>query len=179
MRLFHPYPKDVIRSLVDDGVRRIYAIPLAQHSAPVYGAAMTAAAREVDASIEVVNAPNWGQTPELTHAFADAVLAALPASGDASLILTAHSLPTMIIQGGDPYEAEMRASAEAVVAEVRARGGKLADHSVAFQSQGIGTGHGVARPGPRVDARAFVEIRREEGCRRANRLFGRPCRNPL
>lgn len=145
MRLFRPYPKEVIAKLAEEGIRRIVTVPLAQHSAGVYGAAMIAAAREVDPSIEILCAKNWGRTPELTGAFADAIvdaLAKVPVGEEdrTALVLTAHSLPLPIIQAGDPYEREFRASAEDVVAEVRRRGGRFAEHVVAFQSQGIGTG---------------------------------------
>ncbi|MBX3226765.1 MAG: ferrochelatase [Labilithrix sp.] len=136
MRLFHPYPKDVLAALAKEGVTRVYSVPLAQHSAGVYGAAMTAAAKELAPALDVINAPNWGRTPELTRAFADAILAAPPAD---ALVLTAHSLPVAIVRGGDPYETEMRASAEAVVAEVAARGRTFRSTRIAFQSQGIGT----------------------------------------
>lgn len=139
MRLFHPYPKDVIPKLAAQGIQRIFTVPLAQHSAPVYGAAMTAAAKEVAPGLEVVNAPNWGQTSELTKAYADAIAAAVP-DGPTALVLTAHSLPLDIIRGGDPYEKEMRASAEAIVRELTSRNVRFSEVRVAFQSQGIGTG---------------------------------------
>jgi protoporphyrin/coproporphyrin ferrochelatase len=146
-RLFHPYPKDVVAKLASEGIRRILSVPLAQHSAGVYRSAMTAAVNEVDPTLELVCAPNWGRTPELTEAFADATLEALARvpEGQAehtALVLTAHSLPLAVVKNGDPYETEMRASAEAVAARVRAaggRGGAFSDHRVAFQSQGIGT----------------------------------------
>ncbi|HVH44936.1 MAG TPA: ferrochelatase [Labilithrix sp.] len=159
MRLFHPYPKDVIADLAHEGIRRIVTVPLAQHSAAVYGSAMKAAAAEIDPSLQVLCAKNWGRTPELTRAFADSVVAALARvpQGEAertAVIFTAHSLPLGIIQAGDPYEKELRASAEAVAAEVRARAGTaFSEHLVAFQSQGIGSG--IEWLGP--DLRSTVE----------------------
>jgi protoporphyrin/coproporphyrin ferrochelatase len=145
MRLFHPYPKDVVAKLADEGIARIVTVPLAQHSAAIYGAAMKAAAQEVAPSIDVLCARNWGCTRELTLAFAERVVEALarvPASeaDRTALVLTAHSLPLAIVQAGDPYETELRASAEDIVAEARARGARFSEHVVAFQSQGIGTG---------------------------------------
>jgi ferrochelatase len=139
MRLFHPYPLDVLRILRDQGVNRVYTVPLAQHSAGVYGAAMSAAANEL--GLETVNAPNWGQIPELTRAFAHVIEDALQAAGPsgAALVFTAHSLPVAVLRGGDPYERELRASADAVAAELRRRGAALGEVRVAFQSQGIGT----------------------------------------
>lgn len=103
MRLFHPYPIDVLRTLRDQGVNRIYTVPLAQHSAGVYGAAMSAAAKEL--GLETVNAPNWGQIPELTRAFADAIEA---------VWLTRHALPKV----AQPARAA-RSRKRAIVASVR------------------------------------------------------------
>lgn len=134
MRLFRPYPKDVIARLVAEGIRRIITVPLAQHSAAVYGNAVIAAAREVDPAIQVLAAPNWGAA--LTDAFADVVFEALAKAPGAALLFTAHSLPVAVIRGGDPYEKEFRASAEAVADAVRARGGRFSEHMIAFQSAG-------------------------------------------
>ncbi|MBX3221199.1 MAG: ferrochelatase [Labilithrix sp.] len=166
MRLFDPYPKDVLAELAADGIRRVVTIPLAQHSAAVYGSAVEAAAKEVDPALEVVAAPNWGRTPELTRAFADSVVAALAKvpEGEAertALVLTAHSLPLAVVRAGDRYADEFRASAEDVAAEVRARGGAFAEHVIAFQSQGIGTG--VEWLGP--DLRATLEDLSKRGLR--------------
>ncbi|MCW5834571.1 MAG: ferrochelatase [Labilithrix sp.] len=159
MRLFHPYPKDVLAELAAEGIRRVVTVPLAQHSAGVYGSAVQAAANAVDPTLEVLAAPNWGRTPELTRAFAASVVGALARvpRGEAArtaLVLTAHSLPISVVRAGDPYADEFRASVEDIVAEVRARaGGAFAEHAVAFQSQGIGTG--VEWLGP--DLRATLE----------------------
>lgn len=146
MRLFEPYPKEVITKLVqEEGIRRIVTVPLAQHSASIYGMAVKAAAKEIDPSIEVLAADNWGREALLTHAFSDTVLEALAKvpQGEAdrtALVLTAHSLPLGIIKAGDPYEKEFRGSAEDVAREVKERGGAFSEHVIAFQSQGIGTG---------------------------------------
>ena len=156
MRLFDPYPKEVVSELAAEGIQRIVTVPLAQHSAPIYGVSVLAAAKAIDPSIEVLCAPNWGRTPELTKAFADSIVASLetvpPGQGkDTVLLLTAHSLPVAIVKAGDPYETELRASAEDIAAAVRARlPDAFSEHIVAFQSQGIGTG--VEWLGPDLEA---------------------------
>lgn len=137
-RMSKPYPKDVLRELREAGVTRVRVVPLAQHSAPIYGDAV----KEVAGDLEVVCAPNWGQQPKLTEAFAKDIVASLDGSKP-TLLLTAHSLPMNVIEAGDPYETEFRASAEAVAARVRdlAPGG-IRDHRIVFQSQGMSTGPG-------------------------------------
>ncbi|MCL2724196.1 MAG: ferrochelatase [Polyangiaceae bacterium] len=143
-RYFRPYPRDVLAELFESGVRRVAAVPLAQHSAGDYGAAMHEAARAVgNGSLAIVSASNWGQDPALTDLFAaqiEETLERIP-SGNRSrtaLVMTAHSLPLSVIQAGDPYEQEFRRSAEAVVGRLAARVA-FSDHAVAFQSQGMST----------------------------------------
>jgi ferrochelatase len=134
-RLWDPYPKEVLASLAAEGVTRVAVVPLAQHSAGVYGAAVKQAAALL--GLEVVCAPNWGRTPALLDAFAAATreaLADLPRDAT-RLVLTAHSLPTFVIKGGDPYAEEVAASAELVVERLGAGAPK---HVVCYQSQGMG-----------------------------------------
>ena len=126
-RLWRPYVRDVV---ADWDVERVVVIPLAQHSAHVYAAA---AKREI-AGKDVVCAGDWGQRPALLDAFARRALA--HASPDAALVLTSHSLPKRVIEAGDAYECEVRASAAGVLARVA---GKFAQTAIAFQSQGPGS----------------------------------------
>jgi len=142
MRLWRPYPKEVLAALLDDGATRVVVLPLAQHSAHVYAESVEAAARELAregrASLAVIPAPNWGREPALTRAFASEIRRALgEAPPHAALLLTAHSLPLAAIRGGDPYEAEVRASAAAIASEL---GSDCPPVHVAFQSQGMGGG---------------------------------------
>lgn len=143
MRLFHPYPKDVLAKLAAEGITRVITVPLAQHSAAIYGGAMKAAAKAVAPAMEIVCADNWGRRPELTAAFAESVAAALAPllaepgqADDTAVVFTAHSLPKTIIDAGDPYEREVRGSAEDVARSLP----EGVTWRVAFQSQGIGSG---------------------------------------
>jgi ferrochelatase len=147
MRLWPPYPTEVLAALGAEGVTRVVVLPLAQHSAKIYGEAVQAAAAEIAGaggpSMEVVCAGNWGQEPLLIRAYTHEIeraLAVVPEAEHArtTIVMTAHSLPVAVVQAGDPYEAEVRASAEAVG---RALGTDV-NRVVAFQSQGMGTGPG-------------------------------------
>jgi ferrochelatase len=53
------------------------------------------------------------------------------------LLFTAHSLPVAVVRAGDPYEVEVRASADAIALEL---GSQKPSSEVAFQSQGMGGG---------------------------------------
>jgi protoporphyrin/coproporphyrin ferrochelatase len=163
-RLFRPYPKEVLEPLASGGARRILVVPLAQHSASIYGESVKQAVRDAGLDLGVVAAANWGRTRELTEAFAQSILrtlAEVPAGerDRTTLLMTAHSLPVSIIEAGDPYETELRASAEEVAARVRELApGTFVDHAVAFQSQGMPTvgGRPMAWLGPDLRARLDV-----------------------
>ncbi len=127
-RLWKPYVKDVASEL---DVEKFVVIPLAQHSAHVYG---EAAKRDLVPAARVAFAENWGQRPALLDAFAKRAMK--HASKDAALVLTAHSLPKRVIAAGDAYEREVRASAEGVLARV---GDTYGETRIAFQSQGPGS----------------------------------------
>jgi ferrochelatase len=146
MRLWKPYPKDVLSELLHEGVERVVVVPLAQHSAHVYAEAVETAARELAlegrGSLQVTSAQNWGREPALTRAFAGEIRRALaetpePMRETTLILMTAHSLPLAVIRGGDRYEDEVRASAGAISAEL---GPKVPAIAVAFQSQGMGGG---------------------------------------
>jgi len=154
MRMWHPYPEEVLAKLVDEGIERVVVVPLAQHSASAYAESAARAAERVGAEkgrvIEVRCAKNWGASPRLTAAFSAAIeeaLEKLPVDVHTrtTVVMTAHSVPVSVLQAGDPYEREVRKSADAIAATFRASrdgagGGKPAAYVVAFQSQGMGGG---------------------------------------
>jgi ferrochelatase len=148
MRLFEPYVKDVLAALAEEGFTDVFVLPLAQHSAHVYGAHAKKSAVEAGLSLNLTSAPNWGRDPLLTRAFAEKIVEALDlvpvdVRGRAALVLSAHSLPLSVIEAGDPYEDEFRASAEDVAAAVRAlRPDGFAEHVTCFQSEGATSGPG-------------------------------------
>lgn len=142
MRLWHPYASEVVKELAAVGVTALAVVPLAQHSASIYGDAVKKAVSELDAPMDVHCSANWGQSPALILAHANEIRKLIaPLSREArektTLVFTAHSLPVGIIRAGDPYEKEFRASVDAVMALL---GAEAPRHVVAFQSQGIGTG---------------------------------------
>jgi len=135
-RLWHPYTRDVLAGLGRDGVRRVAVVPLAQHSAHVYADDARAAADALagqGVALEVRCAPGWGQHPRLLDAFAARIRRVLGDPARTTVILTAHSLPRAVVDRGDPYEREVRASAAAVTARL----GAGVHTVVSFQSQGM------------------------------------------
>ncbi len=159
-RLFKPYAGDVLANFARNGITKVLTIPMAQHSAKIYGAAVQTAALELtahgDQKLEVSCAPNWGKEPLLVQAYADAIRAAIHAVPESeraktTVVLSAHSLPTSVIAAGDPYETEFRESADLIA---RAVGPSMTHHVVCFQSQGMSTPGGppVTWLGPGLEA---------------------------
>jgi ferrochelatase len=147
-RLWRPAVRDVLAELAAAGARRVAVVPLAPFSAHVYEEDARRAAGGLD--VELACAKAWGHAAGLIEAFA-ARIAAVVAPGSAAglpmLLLTAHSLPQSVIEAGDPYERQVRAAAEAVVADVRTRTSLALPWMLAFQSQGLAA-PGVTWLGP-------------------------------
>ncbi len=167
-RLWKPYVRDVLGQLAREGISRVAVVPLAQHSAAVYAEDARAAAE--GSGIDLACAGNWGRLSGLCEAFADRVVRALGEgdSSDATVIMTAHSLPKAVVARGDPYADEVAWAADDIAARVRARVGAAVRHTVAFQSQGLaGKGPGgVAIEWLGPDLRAALDAARENGSRR-------------
>ncbi|HVE12413.1 MAG TPA: ferrochelatase [Elusimicrobiota bacterium] len=126
-----------IRSAVDAlaGVQKVVALPLTPYqsgmSTGAYFQKLEAAVRESGAGFEVLRAGAWHEQPVLREALADKTRRAVDSLGpDAAVILSAHSLPARIEAEGDPYPAQLRATAEAV-----ARAAGLSEWRFAFQSK--------------------------------------------
>ncbi len=161
------YPADVamrlsaprIRHLVESRLKgmekgdkyHIILVTMAPFSVPVYEAAalksLEGLSEEYGIEIELWALPNWGGLPEVVAAWADDIFQTLESKDDLSnllLLLSAHSLPQIIIDRGDPYAKEFEAAAELVVQEVKNRlqaGGRAAPQiEVCYQSEGAGGG---------------------------------------
>jgi ferrochelatase len=163
-RMWEPLPEPVLAELASEGITDVLVIPLAQHSAPLYVDAVREAAAAVEAKgmphLSITGPGNWGQEPKLTFAFAAALRKAIDEVPEgvrpqARVLFSAHSLPVAVLRRGDPYEREVRASAEAVTVAV---GDAMLPHEVIFQSQGMGGGEWL---GP--DVRASIERLSLEG----------------
>jgi ferrochelatase len=89
------------------------------------------------ANVQVDFIENWHDHSGLVEAFRERVATALArvqaaTGGPVPVIFTAHSVPEKTIQGGDPYEQQVRETAALVAKAVG-----LKEFSVAFQSQGM------------------------------------------
>lgn len=132
-----PFIEDAVREIAADGHRRIVGLVLAPHySSYSIGQYLGRAADEaVKHGITVNGVESWATEPAFVEFLASDLAARLAAMPERTRVLfTAHSLPQRIIDAGDPYPTELRATAEAVAARVGLREGD--GWSIAWQSAG-------------------------------------------
>lgn len=159
MRLSKPELSAALEQARGDGRRRLCVLPLAPYSVHVYAAAaekaLAAQPEPHRGELSLVPVAPFGTSSELVSAHAERIREALPEANDGvEIVLTAHSLPQGVIDGGDPYQREFELSARAI-------GAALGRHvELAYQSQGFGGG---AWLGP--DLKSVFEAQKARGVR--------------
>jgi ferrochelatase len=159
MRNWHPFIKDALQELANQGADRVIGIPMAPQFSTLSVQKYVDAARAALATME--RAPLFEAVqsffchPLLVEAFVDRLRAAAP-SADELVVFTAHSLPARIIEAGDRYADEVKATATAVAA---ASG--VARYEIAYQSAGRTPEPWI---GPSLDA--LIEDSARAGIRR-------------
>jgi len=121
MRHWHPYIKDAVAQMAADGIQRIVAICMAPHysfmSIGAYKKALDEALEAVDADIAVTFVESWGTQEAFIRGLAANVQTALgrfDAPDDVLVVFSAHSLPALILERGDPYDDQLRETARLV-----------------------------------------------------------------
>ncbi len=133
MRNWHPFIRDVAPQIRADRVAAICLAP--QYSEMSVGLYIK---RTVEAAprLNLIWARSYHGEPRLIEAFAERLQPLVGGQGlPPRVLFTAHSLPEKVLQSGDPYPEECRATAEAVAARVG-----LSRYDFAFQSQGMTAG---------------------------------------
>ena len=133
----HPMIEEAVANVANVGVEKIVGLVLAPHYSSYsigqyVGRATTAAEPH---GIEVIGIDSWATEPAFITFLADDMrsrLAKMPPK--TKVLFTAHSLPQRIIDAGDPYPQELRATAVAVAEAVGVREGE--QWAIAWQSAG-------------------------------------------
>ena len=135
MRYWHPFAAETAAAVRDWRPDEIVLLPLyPQYSTTTTRSALTdwaQAAREAGLAAPTRTVDAAPADPGFVAAQADLIRRAWPRDG-ARLLFTAHGLPLSIVQAGDPYPGQIRASAAAVVAALGLPG---LDWRIAFQSR--------------------------------------------
>jgi protoporphyrin/coproporphyrin ferrochelatase len=161
MRLWSPSVEDALRQAAERGLTRLVLLPLAPYSVHVYWQAALRSRKAVEPELgertpELISVEAWGEEAELVAAQARLIepLLASEAADETALILSFHSLPTRVIDAGDPYERLAEAAARTVATKL----GR--SHELAFQSQGADGGSWLGPDLPTVFERVATGRRR-------------------
>jgi len=120
MRHWHPYIKAVMAQMASDGIRHVVAICMAPHYSRLSIGAYRKKVDEAVAGLEatpmtVSFIEQWGTQPDYLEGIAHNVCETLARFPDirrqAKIIFSAHSLPESIIADGDPYDTQLRETA--------------------------------------------------------------------
>ena len=132
-----PFVEEAVADVAAQGFKKIVGIVLAPHFSSYSIGQYMGRVREAAAphGIEVTGVESWARNNEFIEFLADDMKKKLSSMPERTKVLfTAHSLPQRIIDGGDPYPDELRATAE-LVAE-RAGLTRWSQWSIAWQSAG-------------------------------------------
>jgi len=121
MRHWQPRIKEAVARMAGDGIEQAVALVMAPHYSRMSGGAyfqrLDEALQETGAQVSFTRIESWHDHPGFLAALADKARAALKRfAQDGSAVLpkvmfTAHSLPTRILDWGDPYDAQLRQTA--------------------------------------------------------------------
>jgi len=132
-----PFVEEAVADVAAQGFKKIVGIVLAPHFSSYSIGQYMGRVRDAAAphGIEVTGVESWARNNEFVEFLADDMKKKLASMPERTKVLfTAHSLPQRIIDGGDPYPDELRATAE-LVAE-RAGLTRWSQWSIAWQSAG-------------------------------------------
>ena len=132
-----PFIEEAVAEVASKGFGEIVGLVLAPHFSSYSIGQYMGRVREAAAphGIPVRGVESWARNEEFVGFLADDMKKKLAAMPERTKVLfTAHSLPQRIIDGGDPYPEELRATAE-LVAE-RAGLTRWSQWSIAWQSAG-------------------------------------------
>jgi len=139
MKHGHPYIREVIQRIVENGFHRIIALALAPHYSEISaGGYKQALAKSLEgiSQVSVTFIDSWYDNPLFHQAVAEKIAKALKQfpNSRVEIIFTAHSLPERIIRENDPYPKQLEASCQSVAKLL-----KLDHWSFAYQSAGHST----------------------------------------
>ena len=134
MRHWHPFIKEALAEMQAQGIERAVGLVMAPHYSRMSIGAYFAKVDEARPPIAIARIEGWHLLAGYLDALADRVRAALTKFPIAirpqvPVIFTAHSLPQRILDWGDPYPDELRATVAALIRRLGPW-----PHEFAFQS---------------------------------------------
>ena len=121
MRYWHPFIKDVVRQIFDDGIRQLIVLSLYPHySKTTTGSSIAEFKRAIevfkvhDARFTVKYIDQWYDHPLYIDSLAEVIGQGITdlRGDDFTLLYSAHGLPKSIIEHGDPYLEHIKTTIE-------------------------------------------------------------------
>src|SRR3954468_11933388 len=112
MRLWEPGVDQALAGAAALGLSRMVVIALAPFSQHVYWDAALKVATAAKSSVQLVPSAPYAEELEFVTAHVDLITRQAPPS--AAVVLSAHSLPRIAVERGDPYARLVEASARAI-----------------------------------------------------------------
>ena len=120
MRYWPPFAGQVLREMVNAGIRRFIGLPLYPHfSIATTGSSffdLHQAAKGIDPSLSILEIHSWPDEPSYINCLAGRIKEGLARfNGDpVQIVYSAHSLPKKFITEGDPYVRELKKTIRAL-----------------------------------------------------------------
>jgi ferrochelatase len=142
MRHWAPWIEEVVAQMVDDGITHAVSLVLAPHfsklSVAKYQGKIADGLEMAHGAIEFRHIASYHDAPLLIQALAERVRMGLEQWPESErdrvhVVFSAHSLPTRILKMGDPYDTQLRATAQLVAAQAGLDGDRW---SWSYQSAG-------------------------------------------
>jgi len=130
-----PRAEGLLRALQRDGIRKLVPVTLYPHDcrATTGSSLRELAVEAAKVGLEILpGVDHYATDPDYLDALEAPLRKALEALPDATVIFSAHSLPVRQIEAGDPYEREIHATRDALMARLGAIPG---GYRLAYQSR--------------------------------------------
>ncbi|MFC7063545.1 ferrochelatase [Halobacillus seohaensis] len=138
LKHIEPFVEDAVQQMADDGIEEAVSIVLAPHystfSVKSYNGRAQEEAEKHGISIRSVE--SWYDAPGFIDYWSEHILAEYEKMSEeektkACLVISAHSLPMKILDGGDPYPDQLQKTAELISEETG-----ITQYEIGWQSEG-------------------------------------------
>jgi len=139
MRHWHPFIKDVMMEMQEEGIERAVSVVMAPHYSRMSIGAYYQKIDEANSPIEFSRIENWHLQAGYIRALATRVRDALErfpeeVRANVPVIFTAHSLPEKILEWNDPYPTQLHETVSVVMEQLDSRPYEFAYQSAAISS---------------------------------------------
>ena len=141
MRYWYPFTETAVEELIAEGIKKVILLPLyPQYSITSTGSSLHEFERVIkkrkDADIKFRLIHDYHDFPSYIDALTEKIREGVAkfngvGDDDLHLLFSAHGVPLSVIEKGDPYEKQVRATVDLAVAKLENRN----PHSISFQSR--------------------------------------------